>query len=137
MISGPIECRTIRYMITHHLSSISLSNVLDICEDNLEEKPFLINYINNPKQYIMDSLMQYSHTWNTYSLNVLFLQLITDLEFSPNNSFITKWKQFIQDGLSIFNRNTPEYFIEHTRRLMFDAPLSDLTATPACSSSSS
>jgi len=127
MIVLPIECRAIKYMINHKLSSISVSNVLDICE-NKDEEVFLTTYINKPNQYILDSLLQYSNTWNSYSLNVLILKLLND--FNPN-PFIKKWKQLIKQGLTVFNRGTPEYFIEQTLQLMRSAEFADLTATPA------
>jgi hypothetical protein len=132
MLSRPVECRAIKYIVAHKLASISLSSILDICGDNKEEQTFLSKYINKPTKFIIESLLQLSITWNVYSLNELFLGLLNNTH-TPN-SFLSKWKQCLERGTgTVGDRETPAYFIEQTRALMYDAEMSELTTATTSS----
>ena len=126
MLEEPIECRTIRFMTTHGLKSISKSNILDICGDNLEEQFFLSSFVNKPTTYMLDWLKECSKTWNVYALNTLFLSWL----HQKDNLFVSKWIMCLKKGIANTNRGTPEYFIEETKALLYLAELSDLTTTP-------
>ena len=124
MLEDPIECRVIRYMTAHGLKSISKSNILDICEDNLAERSFLSSFINKPFIYMLDWLKECSSTWNVYGLNSLFLSW-----FQEKNVFVSKWMACLKKGVAITDRETPDFFIKETKKLLYTAELSDLTAT--------
>ena len=131
MLSRPVECRAIKYIVTHKLASISLSSVLDICGDNKEEQTFLSKYINQPAKSIIETLLQLSNTWNVYSLNELFLGLLNNPH--PPNSFLSKWKLCLERGTGTVDRETPAYFIDQTRALMYDADITELMTTTTSS----
>jgi hypothetical protein len=131
MLSRPVECRAIKYIVAHKLASISLSSVLDICGDNKEEQTFLSKYINQPAKSIIETLLQLSNTWNVYSLNELFLGLLNNPH--PHNSFLSKWKQCLERGTGTVDRETPAYFIDQTRALMYDADITELMTTTTSS----
>lgn len=130
-IQNPIECRTIRHLLTHKLASISKSTIYDICGDNKEEQTFLSKYINKPVSYIIGSLLQYSSTWNVYSLNELILKLLNN-PLQPD-SFLYKWKELLKRGVAVNYRGTPEYFIEQTKTLMYITEISELTTATSSS----
>jgi hypothetical protein len=116
---SPLECRTIRHMLDHKLSSLSKQNIEEISDDP-DEIAFLTPYINKPKQTIVDSLLKWANTWNMYSLNHLFLDLL-DLT-NLTNEFTTKWREILKTRIS------PNYCVEETIKLMLSTPLSTLSS---------
>lgn len=121
MLVSPIECRTIMHIVNHRLSSLSRQTIEEIT-DEADEIEFLTPYINKPKQYIIDSLLKWSSTWNVYSLNHLFLDLL-DLT-NLTNAFTIQWREILK------TRRSPDDCIKETTQLMLSAELADLTATP-------
>jgi hypothetical protein len=130
---APIECRTIRHILKHNLTSISASTIYDISPDNKEEQTFLSKYINKPTAYIIEEMKGRKNTWNLYSLNELILGM---LERDNGSVFLSKWKQCLRRGISVDDRETPDYFIRQTKELMYSADLAELT-TPTTTGSSS
>jgi hypothetical protein len=128
MLEDPIECRVIRFMITHGLKSISKSNILDICGDNLAEQSFLHSFVNKPVTYMLSWLKDCSNTWNVYALNSLFLSHLEEPSWM-GNVFVSKWIECLKKGIAITDRGTPDYFMEETKKLLYSAERSDLTAT--------
>lgn len=124
MLSRPIECRAIKYILTNRLASISMSSILDICRDNKEEQTFLSGYINKPSAFIIESLLTRCNTWNVYSLNELILGLLNN-PLRPN-SFLAKWKACLEEGTVSGERKCPAYFIAQTLMLMREADISEL-----------
>ena len=124
MLSRPIECRAIKYILTNRLASISMSSILDICRDNKEEQTFLSGYINKPSTFIIESLLSRANTWNVYSLNELILGLLNN-PLRPN-SFLAKWKACLEEGTVSGERRCPAYFIAQTLALMRETDISEL-----------
>jgi len=125
MLEDPIECRTIQYMKTHGLKSISKSNISDICGDHLGEQCFLSSFVNKPATYMLSWLNECSKTWNVYALNSLFLSWLKNVE----NVFVSKWMACLERGIATTDRGTPDYFMDETKALLYSAEWSDLTAT--------
>ena len=126
-IRSPIECRAIRYIVSNKLASISNNTITNICGDNKEEQTFLSKYINQPYNNTITSLLQYSSTWNVYSLNEMILGLLNNP--MQSDTFLYKWKNLLKRGVSVEDRGTADYFIKQTKELMYEADISELSMT--------
>jgi hypothetical protein len=120
MLEAPIECRTIRYMLRQGLSGLSKHTAEEISEDE-GDLAFLMPYINKPN--VIDSLLTNSKTWNVYSLNHLFLEILTNA--SLTNAFVIKWKELLKQ-----TNHAPMYYVEKTIDLMVSSEISDLCYSP-------
>jgi hypothetical protein len=58
---------------------------------------FLSKYINQPLNYILHDVFRYKHTWDHYSLNILFVNILLDLDavHHTNNEFIHSFLQLL------------------------------------------
>jgi hypothetical protein len=115
MLETPIECRVIMHMIRQGLSGLSKHTAEEICGGDEDDIAFLTHYVNKPN--VIDSLLSNSKTWNVYSLNHLFLEILT-----KNNTFLTKWLQLLKQ-----TNHPPLYYVEKTIDLMVSSEISDLS----------
>lgn len=118
MLETPIECRVIRHMIRHRLTGLSKHTAEEICGSDESDLAFLTHYIN--RSNVIDSLLSNSKTWNVYSLNHLFLDILTNT--IKNNTFLTKWLELLKQ-----TNHPPFYYVEKTIDLMVSSEMSDLS----------
>jgi len=117
MLETPIECRAIRHMLRQGLTGLSKHTAEELCDGEEGDFAFLAPYIN--KLNVIDSLLTNSKTWNVYSLNHLFLEILTNI---TENSFVTEWKELLKQ-----TNHAPQYYIEKTIYLMVSSKMSDLS----------
>lgn len=107
----PIEMHLLFYLYKNNINYIDSSFILEIVENfvnnvsffnlfSLNYKKqykesliqFLNNYINKPKEYIIDSLCVFKVTWANYSISVLYLHLIGNIikTFGLKNTILNK-----------------------------------------------
>jgi hypothetical protein len=94
----PPEFHVLCYMYTHNLSSLSTMNLETVWNDLLwyddkkskereqmkKEWVFsLQSWINKPRKDIIEGLFQFSDTWNTYSVCIIYWQLVSLLQETP------------------------------------------------------
>lgn len=107
----PLEVHVLFHLIKNNENTLSYSSIEEICDFFVKKNPLLClfsltykdmffqtccetlqKYINKPKSHIIDDIIQYSHTWDNYSLSFLYLYFVGNLNksFSLKNCFLTK-----------------------------------------------
>jgi hypothetical protein len=107
----PLEVHILFYLIENDMNTISYSFIEEIVEvfmKNLLILSFfsqsyrenyrnacihsLKKYINKPKSYIITDILTYYHTWDVYSISVLYLNIFTNISkvFSLKGTFLNK-----------------------------------------------
>ena len=116
----PLEVHVLFHLIKNDETTLSYSSVEIICDffvknnsllslfsQNYKELFFqtccdtLKKYINKPKNYIINDIIQYSHTWDNYSLSFLYLYFVGNINktFSLKNCFLTKFSVLLNKNL--------------------------------------
>jgi hypothetical protein len=132
----PLELHVLFHLIKNNESTLSYSSVEVICDFFVKNNPLLSlfslnyknlffqtcsdtlkKYINKPKNYIINDIIQYSHTWDNYSLSFLYLYFVGNINktFSLKNCFLTKFLVLLNKNLhpDPLKRET----IQHTHEL--------------------
>jgi len=140
----PLEVHVLFHLIKNNESTLSYSSVESICDFFVKNNSLLSlfslkykdlffdtccdtlkKYINKPKNYIINDIIQYSHTWDNYSLSFLYLYFVGNINktFSLKNCFLTKFsvllnknlhpeplkRETIQNTQDLFNKLFEEY----------------------------
>jgi hypothetical protein len=121
-INNSPELVIISYMLTNKLNNLSLFNITTIIDSIIEKnillhnfgKDFIDNYkknglnyfekyINKSYEYIIEDIKKYSHTWDNYSLSMVFLKICIDIHKYINNSnrFILLFMKLLVQNISI------------------------------------
>ena len=108
-IEWPFEFHLLSYFLSNKLNSFSSSNIYDVVQDVISQHPFLhffgdkiINsfkneaiqyfskYVNQNYNFIIDDILQFSNTWDNYSLSIMFLRILINIHYQihKNNKFI-------------------------------------------------
>ena len=106
----PLEVHILFYLINKETLSYSLiesicenyiknMNILDLFSQSYREKyksiciEYLKQYINKPKTEIISDILKYIHTWDNYSLTIIYLYIISKLSnvFSLKDNFMNKF----------------------------------------------
>ena len=121
----PLEVYVISFLENQeNNSSLSLSNIELLCsnfttlsfsslsifsetyiKEYKEQAVFSLRcYINKPKEYVINDLLNNSSTWNNYSLSMLYLHLLNFHfvgagENHMNNKFITSFSQILMNNI--------------------------------------
>jgi hypothetical protein len=110
----PFELYTIQYILENKLTSISISNIYDICRHYKDRYPtlyllvdiengvlFLKIFINKPSANIIIELFKFAKTWDNYSLSIVFLRVLQSTTTNPSNKFIVDWINQLQTNINI------------------------------------
>jgi hypothetical protein len=109
----PFELFTIQYIIENKLTSISISNIYDICRHYKETLNLLVDiengvlflklFINKPSATIITELFKFAKTWDNYSLSIVFLRVLQSTTTNPINKFkfIVDWINQLQTNINI------------------------------------
>jgi hypothetical protein len=123
----PLEVYVISFLENQeNNSSLSLSNIELLCsnfttlsfsslsifsetyiKEYKEQAVFSLRcYINKPKEYVINDLLNNSSTWNNYSLSMLYLHLLNfhfvdtrECASKLNNKFITSFSQLLMNNI--------------------------------------
>jgi len=123
----PLEVYVISFLENQeNNSSLSLSNIELLCsnfttlsfsslsifsetyiKEYKEHAVFSLRcYINKPKEYVINDLLNNSSTWNNYSLSMLYLHLLNfhfvdtrECASKLNNQFITSFSQLLMNNI--------------------------------------
>jgi len=108
----PIEIHVLFYLIVNNEETLSYTFIETICKEYIKNMTvlslfsqqyidtyeiycmkFLQLYINKPKSFIINELLNYYDTWDNYSLSVLYLHLIGAVcrAFSLKGTFLNKF----------------------------------------------
>jgi hypothetical protein len=108
-LEWPIELHILSYLLTNKLNSLSSHNIENIIHeviknniilntfgDNIvssfreESLQYFKKYVNQSYEYILTDILQYSHTWDNYSLSILFLRILIGIHrtIEIKNKFI-------------------------------------------------
>ena len=133
----PLEIHLLFYLIINEEVSLSYALSYEICEHFIENMPvlslfsqtyrenfkkdcneFLTQYINRPRADIINDIIKYYHTWDNYSLSVLYLHIFAiELQvFSLRETFVEDLVSSLSKNLSIdpYKRETlPEALINY------------------------
>ena len=107
----PLEIHLLFYLIINEEVSLSYALSYEICE-------LLTQYINRPRADIINDIIKYYHTWDNYSLSVLYLHIFAiELQvFSLRETFVEDLVSSLSKNLSIdpYKRETlPEALINY------------------------
>jgi hypothetical protein len=107
----PLEVHVLFYLIENNLNTISYSFIEEICEEFVKNLSilslfsqsykdnyktncinFLKKYINKSKSSIINDILEYYNTWDSYSLSVIYLHIFGNISrvFSLKGSLISK-----------------------------------------------
>ena len=122
LYNQPLEIYVISYLTIHiNLTTLSLTNIEQIAEDfTALYPPFILTkikqtkeqallsfrpFINKPKEYIIKELLKKCDTWDKYSLSMIYLLQLHELEEAsvPENlkKYITNFSQILIQNIQI------------------------------------
>jgi hypothetical protein len=108
----PLEVYVLFYLIKNNENTLSYSSIDSICDFFVENHPIvsffslqykkqlfqtccnsLKKYINESKSVIIDKIIQYSYTWDNYSLSLLYMYFVCHINktLSLNDCFFTNF----------------------------------------------
>jgi hypothetical protein len=139
----PLEVHILFYIIQNDILYISYSFIEEICEvyinnlsilnlfsENYKESykasciKSLNKYINKPKTYIINDILNYYDKWDVYSLSVLYLHIFGNISrtFSLKQTFISKITVELSKNISPepSERNSLEILLENYNKLFND-----------------
>lgn len=110
----PFELFVIQYILENKLTSISISNIYDICRHYKDKYPslnllvdiengvlFLKIFINKPSSTIITELFLFAKTWDNYSLSIVFLRVLQSQQPNTKSKFIVDWINQLQTNIDI------------------------------------
>jgi len=107
----PFEIHILYYFVKHNMVSVSYAFIEEFCEEFCENlhilrlfsEPFrkkykeqcietLRKYINRPRKYILDDILERNQKWDIYGISILFLHIFGFISrvFSLNKTFFNK-----------------------------------------------
>ena len=107
----PLEIHLLYYLIKHDMNSISYSFIEEFCKHFVENLHILNlfsenykksyreqcvemmkKYINRPKQYIINDILERNDKWDVYSITILYIHIFCCVSriFSLKGTFISK-----------------------------------------------
>ena len=114
-IYWPLEIHILSYILTNKMESISQLHIEQVIQDitsnnhvfirlgyteiyKKEGLLYLRKYINQPLEYIVNDIFRHKHTWDQYSLSVLFLDILLELERQKctKNEFILSFIELLK-----------------------------------------
>jgi hypothetical protein len=130
-----LEHFVIQYLISHDLSSISISNIYDIIneykthpllKDTTSALPFLKSFINQPTPQIIQKLITYEDTWDNFAISSIFRTLL--MERTHCNKFVLKWINLLEENMDAnpLKRHTVESTINKMEENVYNAETQDL-----------
>jgi hypothetical protein len=117
----PLEIHVIFYLIKNNENSLSYSIISEICDNfvvnmsvlSIFSKEYRDNfklscietlkkYINKPKIEIINHILTFSGTWDSYGLSILFLEIVGNITkvFSLTNNFLTKFSILLSKNIN-------------------------------------
>jgi len=111
-VSNPIEIHVLFFMLNNEIETLSgelikiivenfVSNVKifrffssDYQDNYVKDATFFLSeFINKPKNYIIEKMMTYAKTWDGYSLSFLFTYIVANMfkVFSLKGTFMSKF----------------------------------------------
>lgn len=144
-LEWPIELHVLSYLLTNKLNSLSSYNIENIINEVIKNNtilntfgPTLVSlykaesiqyfkkYINQPYDYILTDMLQYSHTWDNYALSILFLRILIGIHrtiHNKKNKFIILFMKLLVGNIHL--NPTKRLNIEETNK-QFDVLLDSL-----------
>lgn len=117
----PLEIHVIFYLIKNDENSLSYSIISEICDNFVENMSVLSifskgykdnfklscietlkKYINVSKTEIINHILTFSGTWDSYGLSMLFLEIVGNITkvFSLTNNFLTKFSILLSKNIN-------------------------------------
>lgn len=121
-IEWPIELHILSFLLTNKLESLSKQNIEDIINEYVKNNNILINfgqqfvssyviesinyfnnYVNKDYNYILKDILQYSNTWDNFSLSILFLRIIIGIHktIMLKNKFIINFMKLLVCNINL------------------------------------
>jgi hypothetical protein len=121
-LEWPIEFHILAYLLTNKLTSLSSHNIHNIIYDVIDNHTILkifgenivssyrteaLNYfqkyINQSYEYILNDILQYSNTWDNYTLSILFLRILIGIHktININNKFIILFMKLLVSNIHL------------------------------------
>ena len=119
-LEWPIELHILSYLLTNKLNSLSSHNIENIIHeviknnsilntfgDNIissfreESLQYFKKYVNQSYDYILTDILQYAHTWDNYSLSILFLRILIGIHrtIEIKNKFIILFMKLLVNNI--------------------------------------
>ena len=116
----PLEVYILFYLIKNNETTLSYSSIETICEFFVENHPIvplfslqyktqlfqtccnsLKKYINEPKRSIVNEIIQYSYTWDNYSLSLLYIYFVCHITktISLKDCFLVKFYMLLNKNI--------------------------------------
>ena len=122
LYNQPLEIYVISYLTIHiNLTTLSLTNIEQIAEDfTALYPPFILTkikqtkeqallslrpFINKPKEYIIKELLKKNNTWDKYSLSMIYLLQLQQLEEKEEEKVPENLKKYITNFSQILIQN--------------------------------
>lgn len=119
-IEWPIEFHLLSYLNTNNLKSLSLINIESIINELINNLNLLFfgenfvstfkdkgikyfsKYVNKDYEFIVMDILKYKHTWDNYSLSLMFLKIVIYLHgcLKNENKFIIDFMKLLVCNLS-------------------------------------
>ena len=121
-IEWPIELHLLSYLLTNKLNSLSLNNIESVIHDVIENNTILKTfgdsvvssykseannyfkkYVNQNYSCILTDILQYSCTWDNYSVSILFLRILIGIHRSIGiqNKFIILFMKLLVNNIHL------------------------------------
>jgi hypothetical protein len=118
----PPEFHLLSYLYINKLESLSLINIESIINDIIsnhellnifgdsivsiyreESIKYFSKYVNKNYKFIYNDIFQFSHTWDNYTLSIMFLKILIFLHRSLNkqNKFIILFMKLLVDNINL------------------------------------
>ena len=119
-LEWPIELHILSYLLTNKLNSLSSHNIENIIHeviknnsilntfgDNVvssfreESLQYFKKYVNQSYENILTDILQYSHTWDNYSLSILFLRILIGIHrtIKIKNKFVILFMKLLVNNI--------------------------------------
>ena len=116
----PLEAHVLFYLIKNNEQTLSYSSIDSICDFFVQNHPIVLlfslsyknqlfqtccnslkKYINVPKPAIINEIIQYSYTWDNYSLSLLYLYFVCNINktISLKDCFLTKFYMLLNKNI--------------------------------------
>ena len=120
-------------LLCSNFTSLSFSSLSIFSETYIKEYKELAVfslrcYINKPKEYVINDLLNNSSTWNNYSLSMLYLHLLNfhfvdtmECASKLNNQFITSFSQLLMNNIhtKVAYRCSPSQTLELFEEVLY------------------
>jgi hypothetical protein len=121
-LEWPLEFHIISYLLTNKLDSLSNHNIETVIHDVIENNNILKTfgdslvssykeealkyfkkYVNRSYEYILTDILQYSNTWDNYTLSILLLRILISIHRSINkkNKFIILFMKLLVSNIHL------------------------------------